>query len=97
MDKNPESLARLVIGFLSKWQKFLGGALEEELATDSFKVTLDCNANCRASGSERTVSSCIWSSPTPGNKYSAQVEKATPQRPRPFNSPQMKKWQSTSQ
>src|SRR3954463_14531352 len=96
MDKNPANLARLVIGRLPKWQKFLGGALDEEPATDSSKVALDCDANRRASVSERTVSSYIQSAPIPGNKYSAQVEKATPPRPRPFSSPQMKKWQSTS-
>src|SRR5436190_9228006 len=58
MDKNPKSLARLVIGFLPKWQKFFGGALEEEPATNSSKVTLDCDANCHASDSERTEGSC---------------------------------------
>src|SRR3954470_11088051 len=57
---------------------FLGGALDEEPATGSFKVTLDCDASCRASSSERTVNSCTWSAQILGNKYSAQVEKATP-------------------
>src|SRR4051812_46911166 len=97
MDKNPKSLARLVIGCLPKWQKFFGRALEEEPATDSSKVTPDCDANRRASDSERTDGSCILSPPTPGNKYSAQAEKATPPRLRPFSSPQMEKWHSTSQ
>ena len=87
MDKKPESLARLVIGF----------PLEEGPATDSSKVTLDCDANHCASDSERTEGSCVLSPPTPGNRYSAQVEKATLPRLRPFDSPQMKKWQSTSQ
>src|SRR3954465_5360297 len=76
---------------------FLGGALDEEPAMGSFKVTLDSSASCRALCSERTANSPTWSAPIPGNKYSTQVEKTTPPRPRPFDSLQMKKWQSTSQ